>query len=222
MKMENLVIFGTGEISELAHYYFTHDSNYEVVGFAVDEEFKDREQHCGLPVVSDVELTDRFPPETHKAFVAISYAKLNSVRSEKVKFLKTNGYQLATYVSSKATILTDHPIGENCFILEDNTIQPFVSIGNNVTMWSGNHIGHHSVIEADCFITSHVVISGGCKVGQASFIGVNATLRDHVVIAEKNVIGPSSLILSNTSPFEVYVEKNTEKSKVPSNRLRGL
>ena len=220
--MKNLVIFGIGEISELAHYYFTHDSNYEVVGFAVDEEFKDREQHCGLPVVSDVELTDRFPPETHKAFVAISYAKLNSVRSEKVKFLKTNGYQLATYVSSKATILTDHPIGENCFILEDNTIQPFVSIGNNVTMWSGNHIGHHSEIEADCFITSHVVISGGCKVGQASFIGVNATLRDHIKIGQKCVIGAGAVLTSDAAEFGVYNVPSAERSRVPSTRLRGL
>ena len=220
--MENLVIFGTGEISELAHYYFTHDSNYEVVGFAVDEEFKDREQHCGLPVVSDVELKDRFPSETHKAFVAISYAKLNSVRSEKVKFLKSIGYQLATYVSSKATILTDHQIGENCFILEDNTIQPFVKIGNNVTMWSGNHIGHHSEIADNCFITSHVVISGGCKVGQASFIGVNATLRDHINIGQKCVIGAGAVLTSDAAEFGVYNVPSAERSRVPSTRLRGL
>lgn len=220
--MKKLVIFGTGEISELAHYYYTYDSNYEVVGFAVDAEFKDREHHCGLPVVSSEEMMERFPPETHNAFVAISYAKMNSVRSEKVKDLESYGYALATYVSSKATVLTEHPIGKNCFILEDNTIQPFVKIGNNVTMWSGNHIGHHSEIRNGCFITSHVVISGGCKIGERSFIGVNSTLRDHIKIGVANMIGAGCLILSDTDDHAVYMNSMSEKSRVPSTRLRNI
>lgn len=35
-----LVIFGSGDIAQLAHYYFSTDSNYEVVAFTVAEQVK--------------------------------------------------------------------------------------------------------------------------------------------------------------------------------------
>ena len=72
----------------------------------------------------------------------MSYAKMNKLRAEKYYQAKQLGYELVSYISSRCSFLTEYPVGENCAILEDNTIQPFVRIGNNVTLWSGNHIGH--------------------------------------------------------------------------------
>lgn len=119
-------------------------------------------------------------------------------------------------------MLNQGKIGENCFILEDNTIQPFVTIGNNVTLWSGNHIGHHSVISDHCFIASHVVVSGGVEIGERSFIGVNATLRDHIKIGECCVIGAGAIILADAEAEGVYVGQGTERAKIPSSRLRKI
>ncbi|WP_234798947.1 acetyltransferase, partial [Mycobacterium tuberculosis] len=175
-----LVIFGSGDIAQLAHYYFTRDSEYEVVAFTVDRDYASVSEFCGLPLVAFDEVAQRFPPESHAMFVALAYAKLNGVRKEKYLAAKALGYELASYVSSHATVLNDGRIGENVFLLEDNTIQPFVSIGNNVTLWSGNHIGHHSTIHDHCFLASHIVVSGGVVIEEQSFIGVNATLRDHI------------------------------------------
>ena len=123
---------------------------------------------------------------------------------------------MASFISSHATVLNDGRIGENCFIFEDNSIQPFVTIGNNVTLWSGNHIGHHSTIKDHCFIASHVVVSGGVEIGEECFIGVNATLRDHIKI------GAGALLLADAEPEGVYIGAATERSKVPSTRLRGI
>lgn len=58
--------------------------------------------------------------------------------------------------------------------------------------------------------------------GCDTFIGVNATIRDHVIIGKSNIIGASSLILKNTEDNKVYMEKATEVSRVPSNRLRNI
>lgn len=219
--MKKLIIFGNGDIAELANYYFNIDSEYEVVGFTVDREYWHTSTFLSLPNIPLDELLKTFPPNEFMAFVALSYANINSVRTDKYSQLKNMGYAFASYVSTNATNYADS-VGENCFILEDNTIQPFVKIGNNVTLWSGNHIGHHSVVEDHCFITSQVVISGGCKIGESTFIGVNATLRDHIKIGQANVIGAGSLILSNTQDKNVFMEKGTELSRVPSNRLRNI
>jgi sugar O-acyltransferase (sialic acid O-acetyltransferase NeuD family) len=217
-----LVIFGLGDIAQLAHYYFSADSSYEVVAFTVDAAYLNRAKFCELPVVAFEEIRDHYAPETHEIFVALSYSKLNQVRKEKYLAAKALGYRLASYVSSHCTVLNTNKIGDNCFILEDNTIQPFATIGNNVTLWSGNHIGHHSTIHDHCFIASHVVISGGVEIHESCFIGVNATLRDHIKVGEKCVIGAGALLLADAEPEGVYVGHATERAKVPSTRLRRI
>lgn len=220
--MKKLVIFGTGDIAQLAWYYFSTDTDHEVVGFTVDRQYLGDGRFCGLPVVAFDQVASEFQPADHDLFIALSYSKLNAVRREKYLEAKELGYRLASYVSSRATVLNDGRIGENCFILEDNTIQPFATIGDNVTLWSGNHIGHHSTIADHCFIASHVVVSGGCRIGASCFVGVNATLRDHLVIGEKCVIGAGALILADAEPQGVYLGNATERSRVPSTRLRSI
>jgi sugar O-acyltransferase (sialic acid O-acetyltransferase NeuD family) len=129
---------------------------------------------------------------------------MNRVRAEKYAQMKGLGYELVSYVSSRCTYLSQHRPGDNCFILEDNTVQPFVTIGNNVTLWSGNHIGHDSTIGDHCFISSHVVVSGHVNVGPSCFIGVNATLRNAITIGERTLIGAGAAIMKDTEPGSVY------------------
>ena len=217
-----LVIFGSGDIAQLAHHYFSTDSNYEVVAFTVDANYIKESEFCGLPVVAFEDVAKKYPPDSYDFFVALSYSKLNAVRKEKFLAAKEMGYKLVSLISSRATLLNEGLIGENCFILEDNTIQPFVRIGNNVTLWSGNHIGHHSVIHDHTFIASHVVISGRVEIGEQCFVGVNVTLRDHIKIGDRCVVGAGALLLEDAEPEGVYMGTATERSKVPSTRLRGI
>lgn len=214
-----LIIFGAAEQAQVAHYYFSNHSSYEVVAFTVDLAYRTAEIFCGRPVIAFEELSAKYPPSSIELFVALGYSKLNQIRKEKYLAAKALGYRLASYISSDASIFNEGKFGDNCFILEDNTIQPLVTIGNNVTLWSGNHIGHHSFIHDHCFITSHVVVSGAVEIGESCFIGVNATLRDHIRIGEKCIIGAGTLILSDAEPEGVYIGQATERAKIPSRRL---
>jgi sugar O-acyltransferase (sialic acid O-acetyltransferase NeuD family) len=222
MMKKKLIIFGSGDIAQLAHYYFSNDSSYEVAAFTVNSEYIQNPTFCNLPIVAFEEIDKHYSPNEYDCFIALSYSKLNAVRKEKYLAAKALGYKLASFISSKATVLNDGQIGENCFIFEDNTVQPFAKIGHNVTLWSGNHIGHHSVIHDHTFIASHVVVSGGVEIGEQCFIGVNATLRDHIKVGDRCVIGAGALLLSDTEPDGVYIGAATERSRVPSTRLRGI
>jgi len=219
---KSLIIFGAGDIAQLAHYYFGIDSEYKTVAFTVDSDYIKDPVFCGLPVIAFEELALNHPPDTHALFIALSYSKLNSIRKEKYCAAKESGYELASYISSRATILNEGMVGQNCFILEDNTVQPFVSIGNNVTLWSGNHIGHHSVIRDHSFVASHVVVSGRVEIGEQCFIGVNATLRDHIKVGDRCVVGAGAILFGDAEPEGVYIGATPERSKVPSTRLRGI
>jgi sugar O-acyltransferase (sialic acid O-acetyltransferase NeuD family) len=222
LKTQQIIVFGTGEIAELADFYFAHDSACEVVAFTVDEAFLKQTEFHGRPVVPFEQAAEQYPPDRFGFFVAVSYARLNAVRTEKVAAARAKGYRPASYLSSRATVFPGFAPKENCFILEDNTIQPFASIGANVTLWSGNHIGHHSVIEDDVFLASQVVVSGGVRIGQGSFVGVNVTIRDHVTIGKQCVLGAGALVLEDQPDFSVVAPRGTERSPVPSTRLRNL
>jgi sugar O-acyltransferase (sialic acid O-acetyltransferase NeuD family) len=217
--MAKLVIFGAGDIARLAHYYFVHDTPHEVVAFTVDAEYCHSEAFLDLPLVKFEEVAQRYPPVNYKMFVALSYTKLNKLRAAKYYAAKGLGYELVTYISSHCSFLTDYPVGDNCFILEDNTIQPFVRIGNNVTLWSGNHIGHDSVIDDHCFIASHIVVSGYVHVHPYCFIGVNATLRNSITIAPETVIGAGAVIMKDTIAKGVYVPPRAELFKKKSDEI---
>ena len=166
-----------------------HDSAHQVVAFSVTRDFLNGREHFeGLPVVPFEDIDRTHPPEEYMFLAPLSPKNMNEVRKTVYEQIKAKGYRCVSYVSSRATVFADLQIGENCFVLEDNTIQPFVEIGDNVVLWSGNHIGHHSTIRDHVFVTSHVVISGRCVVEANSFIGVNATLRDGVRLGEGTLV----------------------------------
>jgi sugar O-acyltransferase (sialic acid O-acetyltransferase NeuD family) len=203
--MKQLIIFGSSEIAELAYYYFSHDSNYQVAAFTVDDAYIKEEQFLGLPLVPFSQVSKLYPCSDYEMHVALSYVKLNQLRQEKYEQAKRAGYTLASYVCSKSVVWPDLSIGDNCFILENQTIQPTVKIGNNVMIWSGNHLGHGSMIGDHTYISSHVVICGHCDIGQRCFFGVNASVRDFCTIGNDCFITMDASITRNLADGSVVL-----------------
>ena len=202
--MAKVIIFGVLDTAELAHFYLEHDSEHEVVAFTLSKEYLKEIQFKGIPVVPFEEIEQVYPPGDFKLFAPMTARRMNKNR-EKIYFEgKAKGYEFISYISSKATVF-DNEIGENCFILEDNTIQAFTTIGNNVVLWSGNHIGHHGRIGDHVFFTSHVVLSGHCEVNSHCFFGVNATIRDYTTLATGTLVAMGASITKNTEEWGVYI-----------------
>jgi sugar O-acyltransferase (sialic acid O-acetyltransferase NeuD family) len=217
-----LVIVGDSLFAEIAHEYFTHDSPYEVVGFAVEHEYRKRDTLNDLPIVDFESVTDRFPPDEHSVYVALVYTQLNRLRARLMEASRELGYSLASYISSHAFVWRNVEVGAHCFVFENNVVQPFVSLGNNVVLWSGNHIGHHSRIHDNCFISSHVVISGSVDVGENSFLGVNSTLVNDISIGRDTWLGPNVTITRDVQPGSVYRCPRSEMRDKSSYQLFGV
>jgi len=217
-KARKLIIIGDSAFAEIAYEYFTHDSDYEVVGFSVETEYLKKKELFGLPVVPFENVEDRFTPQEHYFFAASVYTQLNRLRKRLYVEAKEKGFKPASYISSRAFVWHNVNLGEHCFIFEDNTVQPFVNIGNNVVLWSGNHIGHHSSVGDNCFIASHAVISGYVNVGKNCFIGVNATISNNLTIADDCLIGAGTLIVRDVEEDKV-VKGVAEEPKGSARRL---
>ncbi|WP_434718257.1 acetyltransferase [Paraburkholderia sp. A1BS-2L] len=218
-KDRDLVIVGDSAFAEVAYEYFTHDSKYNVVGFAVESKFMTRQCLFDLPVVPLERIEEFYSPQSVDFYAAIVYSKLNRLRARLYEQCKAKGYAPASYISSKAFVWRNAVIGEHCFIFENNTVQPFVRIGDNVVLWSGNHIGHHSTIDNHCFISSQVVISGFCNVGRHTFMGVNSTVGNNVNIGESNWIGPGVSITGDTEADKLFGGAKSEPAKVSARRF---
>ena len=205
-----VVIFGVLDTADLAHYYLTNDSPYEVVAFTVNKEylkestFTPRGSAKEYPVVPFETLEQHYSPSDYLFFAPMAGAKMNTLRKNIYEDGKAKGYRYISYVSSKSTVC-DNKIGENCLILEDNTLQPFTEIGNNVVLWNGNHIGHHGKIDDHVFFTSHVVMSGHCHIKERAWLGVNATIRDYITIGEGCLVAMSSVVTKDTEDNGFYM-----------------
>ena len=213
--MAKIIIFGVMDTAELAHYYLTHDSEHEVVAFTVSREYLTDSTFRGLPVVAFEDVETVFPPQDFQFFAPMTGRGMNRNRERIYLEAKAKGYSFISYVSSKATLF-GNSIGENCFILEDNTIQPFTTIGNNVVLWSGNHIGHHGQIKDHVFFTSHVVMSGHCVIEPYCFFGVNSTIRDFLHVATGTLLGMASALYKDTDAWGVYIGNPARKLPKPS------
>jgi sugar O-acyltransferase (sialic acid O-acetyltransferase NeuD family) len=191
----DLLILGDSAFAEIAYEYFTHDSDYRVVGFAVEREYLRRESLFDLPVIALDEAPRRFPAASHSFYAALVYTQGNRLRARLYREAKALGYAPASYVSSRAFVWRNVILGEHSFVFESNVVQPFVTIGDNCVLWSGNHIGHHSRIGDDCFVSSHVVVSGFCAIGNRCFMGVNSTVANNISIGSDCVVGAAATIV---------------------------
>ena len=220
--MKPVVVFGTGAIATIVHFYLTHDSPWDVVAFTADRDRITTDRFLDLPVVAFDELVDRFPPSTASMFVAIGYSRMNKVRETHYERAREAGYELITYVSTKATTWPGLVVGDNCFVMEDVIVHPFVEIGSDNIIWSGSHIGHGSVVKDHCFISSRTAISGNVTVESNCFFGTNSTIRDRITIARETVVGAGAVILKSTKERGVYVGDDAGPQAFSSDRLPDL
>ena len=219
LKKKQLVIIGDSAFAEVAYEYFLHDSDYQIVGFSVETKYLNKKELFGLPIIPFEQIEKYFSFIDVSFYVAIVYTQLNRLRTRLYHEAKMKGYKPASYISSKATISKSVEIGEHCFIFENNVLQPFAQIQNNVVLWSGNHIGHHTTVKDNCFISSHVVVSGFCSIEKNCFLGVNSCIGNNIIIAEDNWIGPGVTINSNTSTNQLFTCPEPILSNVSTQRF---
>ncbi|XHH09328.1 MAG: acetyltransferase [Candidatus Bathyarchaeia archaeon] len=200
-----LIIIGDGETGEIAYEYFTKDTDFEVVAFSAEKRYIKNTALYGLPVVPLEDLEKAFDPDSFRVFVAVSFTELNRVRARLLETAKNKGFKACSYISPKAFLGENVQIGENCFIFENVAIQRATKICDNVTIWTGSSVAHHTVVGANCFVASQVAISGFCSIGENCFFGVNSCLIDHVKVAKDSVIGAGAVVVADTEAGKIYV-----------------
>lgn len=221
MKKE-LVIFGTGKIAEVVHYYATEECGYKVAAFAVDAAYMPGSSFAGLPVVPFEELSASYPPEKYDLFVAVGYHDMNRLREQKYNEALAKGYSLVSIVSPQANVPKNVAVGKNCFIMPPALVHPCVTIGNDVFIWSGSVVGHHSTLDDHAWLTSGCNVAGNCRIGANSFLAINATVSHSVNVGKTCFLGANVLVTKHLDDNKVVIAESHKPIKLDSNQFLQL
>ena len=202
--MSKVVLFGCGRGADVAYRYIKGDTQHEISAFTVDDAFRKSDTFHGLPLVPFETVEKKYPPSDYNMFILLGYQNMNRLRGSKYQKAREKGYQFISYVSSEVYSLEELDIGENCFIMENQSINLDVKIGNNVVMWSSNHIGDCTIIEDHVWISSHVTVAGDVRIKEYSFIGVNVGISNNITISPKTFIGGGVFLTQDTKEGGVY------------------
>ena len=219
--MKKIIIFGTGELAQRIFYYL-QDSDDQVVAFCANKSKIDKEELLGLPIITFENIEEKFPPSEFSMFIALAYSEMNKKRTKFFEEAKSKGYELYSYIHPSTKIWDKFEMGENCFILANNVIQPFVKIGNNVLIGSNNLISHNTTIDDNCFITSNVTMGGHITMGKNCFVGLSSTINQRIKIGNECIIGAGTIISKNVSDKEVYAENSSKKLPQSSEEIGSI
>lgn len=196
-KGHELIIVGDSVFAQVAYEYFTHDSPYRVVAFTVERAYLRDPLLFGLPVIPLEDIHTLYPPASYSFFVAVVFSQQNRLRTRLYNETKAAGYAPASYIGSRARVHPTAEVGEHCFICEETVVQPWARVLSNVVVWSGNYVGHQSLIKSNSFTLPHAVISDFAQIGENCIVGPNATILERVSIGDDCWIEAGSRVATN-------------------------
>jgi sugar O-acyltransferase (sialic acid O-acetyltransferase NeuD family) len=220
--MKPIILFGTGKIAEVVLHFLRQSQDRTVSACTVDRSFVPGPEWQGLPVIPFDDLAQSYPPAEYDMFVALGYQDMNALRAAKCAEARALGYTLVSYVHPQSGLPADCMHGDNCFIMNHTMIHPCVKLGNNVFVWSGAMIGHHSVIGDNCWLTSCTNISGVVTVGENSFFAVNSTIGNGVAVGKSCFIGANALVTQCTGDDQVFITESTKPFRLTSRQFMRM
>ena len=203
--MEKLIIVGIGTNSRLALNFVQYHNLFNVIGFAVNKEYRMVSEFQGYKVYDLDTLEETIGDKrNYSLFISLLWNHLNADRRKLYDYCKNKGYKLANLISPLAIIRSEIK-GDNCWIQDQVVIQNDTVIGSNVAIMAGALIGADCNVGSHCFLGAHSLLAGGCTLGEQSFIGLKATVFDDTTIGNKCIIGACTAVKRDVPDFSRYV-----------------
>ena len=212
-----LIIYGIGKFAEYVGYVFENDSDYEVVAYCIEEEFKKENSFCNKPLTSFEKLNTEFSPDDFSLFIAVGN---NKVRERLYNRATEMGYNLASYISSQSSHWENLQTGNNVFVDEGCVLQPFISISDNTILFT-SQLGHHTHIGKHALISGSKT-GGNVRIGDYCYLGLNASIKQNVEIAANTIIGMGCVIEKNILKSSVFTHKGTTKRNLEPDQISRL
>lgn len=218
---KDVVMIGAGASAEVLAYYLDRMSDLNLVGFTVDRQFLTETEFLHRPVVVWDDLKREFPPDEVRLIGPPTYARLNRFRRDRYFEGKAAGYEFASYCHPNSVIMTEK-IGDHCIILHGVTILPETEVSENVVIWCDTHVGHHCVIGAHSFLSSHVGIAGHTTIGEECYLAGKVGITNGRKVGARCAIMNAALIKADVADDSVITGPEAITRPFKSERIRRL
>ncbi|MBP3483712.1 MAG: NeuD/PglB/VioB family sugar acetyltransferase [Oscillospiraceae bacterium] len=194
--MKDLIIVGAGgfgrELLQWCKEINAVEPRWNIKGFIDDNRAALDGYECDFGVIGAI--SDWVPDENEEFVVALGFP---AVKRRVIESLVSRGANIVSLIHPEARIGGFCNIGKGCIIYPDTRITVNVTIGDYVTILSGNFIGH------DASIGSYSTLFGGCSVNGHVVIGERTLLNNHastvpgIRIGSDVNVGAGSFVVSN-------------------------
>lgn len=206
--MDNLIIVGLSKTATHVYSFVKYHKLFNIIGFAVNDKYRNVDTFCGLPVYS-LETLNQEQKGDFSIFIALLWNRLNGDRKRLFEYCKENGFKFANLISPLA-VLRSPVNGENCWVHDFVVVQNESVIESDVAIMSGSLIGANTHVGPHCFFGAQSVLGGGSIVGERTFVGIKATIFDDTSIGRMCIIGACTAVKRNMPDFSRYVTKSDD------------
>lgn len=218
--MRYVVIFGIGKMAATVTHYMNKWKIAEPAAYTTDPQYLRHKEFQGRPVVPLDDISRRFPPEDHDAFVALGYQDLNALRTRKFEYFKELGYRCLSVVNPEHSALS---AGENCLVIPgEELIEPFVVLGDNSWVWNGASISHFAQIGRHTWISNGAMIGGNAKIGDGSFLGFGAVVSNNISVGDGCLVGSGAIVLKDLTAGTAVISETTSPVGMDALRVARL
>lgn len=229
--MDNLIIVGCSKTASHAYSFIKDHGLYNVIGFALNELYKNETTFHGLKVYTLERLREEVGHDDFSVFVAMLWNHLNRDRKQVYDYCKAQGFKMANLISPLSSIRSELP-GDNCWVHDYVVIQQDAKLGSDLAIMSGTLIGANTNIGSHCFFGARSIIGGGSSIGEQSFVGINSVVFDDTLVGKKCIVGACTAVKRNMPDFSKcnlssdnivikhYTEEEVEDKLVFSKNVR--
>lgn len=202
--MENIVIYGIGDLAKTLAGYISASDNYNLVGFVVSKDFLTCEQFCDK-AVEDVDNIDVFKSQyvDLKVLVCIGYEHLQKKMAIS-RMIEEKGCPLANFIHSSCLIDPSVELGVNNIFAQGVIVEPGVKIADGNIFWSGAVICHDVEVGNCNFFAANSTIGGFVNIGNYNFFGFTSCVREKLVLSSNIVLGANSFLNKDIASSGMY------------------
>lgn len=187
-------------------------TKYEVVAFIDDDEQKQQQTICNIPVKSR-DFLNQYPELGILAVVGNPSSFKQ--RATIIKQLNTQAERWVSVVAPNSYISPFATIGHNTLIMPYASLMPQAEVGNHVVILPHAVIHHEAKIADYTWVGSHCVVAGGVQIGENCWIGSQSVLLQNISLAPKTLIGiGSTLLKSIDEPEQIWAGNPAKNIKI--------
>ena len=206
--MKSVVLFGTGDFSDILTYVLEEKIGARVLAYTVDGKYLPEgsaaAENNGKPLLAFENIEQCYKPADCTFVVGLIGKKMFRQREAVFGKIREKGFEISNVIDPSASVDTKE-LGCGNVILANTSIEHHCRIGDGNIIWQNVVLPHHNVVGNFNNLAPSVSLSGYSSIGEHCFIGNNSCIKNRIHVGDYAYIGAGSYISSPVAENTVMV-----------------